>query len=351
MAAFHSAFDPTSGPSDWPFSTATLGRALPIETPATRGKSGSTKVVAKTRIAAIDVGSNAIRLVIGETDSRGEIRLLKKFREGVRLGKDTFSNGEISKRTLAQMLESFVHFKQLLREHRVSHVRAVATSALREASNKLAIVGAIADATGIKIEVIDGGEEGRLIFSAVSNRVDLTGTRSVLIDIGGGSVELTVAEGTKLRGSRSFQLGTVRLLERLSESGLKEKHLGELIAASMRPVRSFLRDTLRGKRVHFALGTGGNFECLGKLRVALLSKTSIHSITHEELSELTEHLSGLTVKERIRYLRLRDDRADVIVPAALVTLAVLAAIPTETLHIPFVGLREGLLRSLADSIE
>lgn len=302
-----------------------------------------------TRLAAIDVGSNAIRLVIGEIDGSGEIHILKKYREGVRLGKDTFSQGSISKKCIEQTLETFEKFRRFLKEHNVKHLRAVATSAMREASNSKALVAEILKTTGIKLEVIDGLEEGRLIFSAVANRVDLEGSRSVLIDIGGGSVEITITESHKIRATQSFPLGTVRLLEALASQGLKEKHATQVIEASMRPVRNFLREQLKGKTVHFAIGTGGNFECLGKLRVALLSKTSIYSMTLDELQELTDHLASMTVKERIQFLRLKNDRADVVVPAALVTLAVMKSIPTDTLNVPFVGLRDGILASLLNS--
>ncbi len=305
-----------------------------------------TKLQAGTRLAAIDVGSNAIRLVIGELETNGEVRTLKKYREAVRLGKDTFSEGAISKKCIERTLETFSKFKGFLKEHNVKHVRAVATSAMREAANSNAVVEAVLKQTGISIEVIDGFEEGRLIFSAVSNRVDLDGSRSILIDIGGGSVEVTVAEGLKIKSTQSFPLGTVRLLESLETRGLKEKHLPTVIEENFKPLRSFLNEQLKDKPVDFAIGTGGNFECLGKLRVALLSKTSIYSMTFEELVELTDHLASMTVKERVQFLRLKNDRADVIVPAALVTLAIMEAIPTDTLNVPFVGLRDGILASL-----
>ena len=313
---------------------------------ASTSRSEKTLVQTGTRLAAIDVGSNAIRLVIGEVEASGEIRVLKKYREGVRLGKDTFSEGSISKKCAERTLETFEKFKVFLKEHGVKHVRAVGTSALREASNSKSLVSDIFKLTGIKVEVIDGLEEGRLIFSAVCARVDLVGSRSVLIDIGGGSVEVTIAEGAVIKATQSFPLGTVRLLETLEARGLKEKHLPTVIEENFKPLRTFLRDQLKGKAVDFAIGTGGNFECLGKLRVALLSKTSIYSMTFEELTELTDHLASMSVKERIQYLRLKNDRADVVVPAALLTLTIMESIPTDTLNVPFVGLRDGILSSL-----
>lgn len=315
------------------------------KTPDTQPK---IRVRAGTRIAAIDVGSNAIRLVIGEYQATGEIKVLKKYREAVRLGKDVFATGAISKKCALKAIEAFEKFKGLIKEHRVEIVRAVGTSALREAGNRTALLNHIAKTCGINVEVIDGLEEGRLIFSAVTHHTDLTDKRSILIDIGGGSVEVTLTEGPHIKASQSFPLGTVRLLETLNARRLKEKHLPAIIAQNFKPVRDFIRSATKGRTVDFAIGTGGNFECLGKLRVALLSKTSIHSMTRDELQELTDHLASMSVKERIQYLRLKPDRADVIVPAALTTLAIMESIPTETLLVPFVGLRDGLLASIVE---
>ncbi len=328
-------------------STLLWGMTISPQPSLTTSPNSKPRLQPGSRIAAIDVGSNAIRLVIGEIDDKGEIKVLKKFREGVRLGKDTFSSGEISKKSIERTLETFIKFRRFIKEHDVKQVRAVGTSAMREAQNRDAVVAEVFKISGLQIQVIDGFEEGRLIFTAVSKRVDLESTRAVLIDIGGGSVELTIAEDGKIRATQTFPLGTVRLLEALEAKGLKEKHLPTIIEESFNPVRAFLREHLRTKSVDFAIGTGGNFECLGKLRVALLSKTSIYSMTFDELSELTDHLASITVKERMHYLRLKNDRADVVVPAALVTLAVMEAIPTDTLNVPFVGLRDGLLASLA----
>ena len=300
-----------------------------------------------TTLAAIDVGSNAIRLVIGELDRHGDIRILKKVREPVRLGKDVFAGGEISAKTREKALESFKKFRELMREHGVDRAKAVATSALREARDRESFIQEIKRSTGINIEIIDGLEEGRLIFSAVSDRVDLDEKVSLLIDIGGGSIELTVADHGKPVSTQTFKLGTVRLLQILEERGLKEKNLRGVISELCAPARTFLAG--HRKRLHFdqAIGTGGNFECLGKLRVALLQRNSIFSMNRAELEQVVKHLESMSVKERIQFLRLRPDRADVVVPAALVTLAVMEAADVDVLQVPYVGLRDGILSELS----
>lgn len=301
-------------------------------------------------LAAIDIGSNAIRLVIGTMDEYGDIKIVKKVREPVRLGKDVFGGGEISSKTREKALEAFLKFKSLIKEHDVHFTKAVATSALREAKGRDEFVHQVKKASGIEIEVIDGIEEGRLIYSAVSQRMNLNDKVVLLIDIGGGSVELTIADHGIRKATQTFKMGTVRLLQFLETRGLKEKHLPDVIREHAAPIREFLNANLKGLHLDLAIGTGGNFETLGKLRVALLHKNSIFSMTQKELGELVTHLETMSVKERIQFLRLRPDRADVVVPAARVTQMVMDLAKVELLSIPYVGLRDGILADLGSRV-
>lgn len=298
------------------------------------------------KIAAIDIGSNAIRLVIGGVDQHGDIRILKKIREPVRLGKDVFANGTIGAKTREKALDVFKSFAGLLQEFDVHHSKAVATSALRDARDRQEFVDQVHKSSGIKIDVIDGIEEGRLIFSAVAHKVNLTDKVALLIDIGGGSVELTIVDHGSSRATETFKLGTLRMLQILETRGLKEKALRDIIDESMIAARGFLSRQLKDLHVDIVIGTGGNFESLGKLRVALLHKNSIFSMTRHELAQLVEHLESMTYKERVQFLRLRPDRADVVIPAAIVTLAVMRHVDAEILGIPYVGLRDGILAEL-----
>lgn len=300
------------------------------------------------RLAAIDVGSNAIRLVIGELDRHGDIKTLKKYREPIRLGKDVFKNGTVSTKSLERVIRTFEKFSDAIRSHKVEVSRAVATSAMREAKNRDELIKAVKFATDISIDVIDGIEEGRLIFSAVTHRVDLQEKVSLLIDIGGGSAELTIADHGKPISCQTFKMGTVRLLQLLEDRGFKEKQIRPIIQELIGPVKLFLNRTLKGLKIDHAIGTGGNFECLGKLRVALLQKNSIFSMTLRELDQLVLHLESMSIKERIQFLRLKPDRADVVVPAALVASAIMASGEVDVLTIPYVGLRDGILADLAE---
>lgn len=302
------------------------------------------------RLAAIDVGSNAIRLVIGGLDAHGDITILKKVREPVRLGQDVFSTGELSEKTREKAIDAFVKFKSHIKDGDIKAVRAVATSALREAKNRDAFVADVKAASGIQIDIIDGIEEGRLIFGAVSHRVNLNDKVALLIDIGGGSVELTIADHGHPVATQSFKLGTVRLLQEIAKRGLQEKALRPMIEELMGPARDFIKKETRSLHVDLAIGTGGNFETMGKLRVAILHKSSIFSMTANEIGDLAAHLETMTVKERIQYLRLRPDRADVIIPASHVTRAVMEVAQTDVLNIPYVGLRDGILNDLGSKL-
>lgn len=302
------------------------------------------------RLAAVDIGSNAIRLVIGQIDDHGDISVLKKFREPVRLGEDVFSKGEISEKTSEKALAAFIRFRNRIKEGQIKHVRAVATSALREAKNRDEFIASVKKASGLSIEVIDGLEEGRLIYSAVSHRVNLNDKVALLIDIGGGSVELTVVDHGARKATQSFKMGTVRILQLIQQRGLKEGSARLVIDELMGPAREFIAKQTEKFHIDIAVGTGGNFETLGKLRVALLHKNSIFSMYSSEVADLAAHLETMSLKERIQFLRLRPDRADVIVPAAHLTRAVMDAAQTEVLVIPYVGLRDGILTEMGSKV-
>ena len=302
------------------------------------------------RLAAVDIGSNAIRLVIGQIDDHGDISVLKKFREPVRLGQDVFAGGLITAKTREKAIGAFLRFRNRIKEGQIKRVRAVATSALREAKNRDEFIAQVKKASGISIEVIDGLEEGRLIYSAVSHRVNLNDKVAMLIDIGGGSVELTVVDHGVRKATQSFKLGTVRMLQLIEQRGMKEASIPLLIDELMGPARDFIAKQIDKLHIDIAVGTGGNFETLGKLRVALLHKNSIFSMSSSEVGEIAAHLETMSLKERIQFLRLRPDRADVVIPAAHLTRAVMEKAQTELLLIPYVGLRDGILTEMGSRL-
>jgi len=298
------------------------------------------------RISAIDIGSNAIRMMVVEVNT--PFRIIKKFRAPVRLGHDAFTTGLISPHNFDLALSTFEQFSKTNQEYGVSKVRAVATSACREAKNSQAFVAEVQKQCGIKIEVIDGIEEGRLIHLAVQKELDLAGKNTMLIDVGGGSVEVTFSHGTKMQATKSFPMGTVRVLENLTKRKLHESQLNVIMGEFIPDLAEHIHKNSDHQRIDFAIGTGGNLECLAQLKGRLLKKAPTTYVTLPELSQIITGLRSLSIKDRIEKLQLRPDRADVIVPASLLIETILRQAEVEKIVIPNVGLRDGLIWSMID---
>lgn len=274
------------------------------------------------------------------------VREIKKIRSPVRLGKEVFLDKPISQQTLNNSIETFEHFRNINQKHRVQNCRAVATSALREASNKNEFIDRIMKKSGLKVEVIDGIEEARLIYLAVSREVELKGKRCVLIDVGGGSVEVTLSDNGKMKQTESFPMGTVRILDQLIKRKLDESLLKVIVGDYIRPVFNFIDKNDFQHDVDFAIGTGGNLECMARLKWDILKKSSNTFVTLNELIEIYDKLAKMSIKERIEKLNLRPDRADVILPAIYTVKMILRQCDANRIFIPRVGLRNGILWSM-----
>lgn len=299
------------------------------------------------RVSAIDIGSNAIRMMIADVSPHTpSLHVVKRFRAAVRLGHDVFTTGTITPKSLEIAKTTFLHYADTNRQFGVELCRAVATSACREAKNQQEFVTEILQTSGIKIEVIDGTEEGRLIHLAVRKELDLDNTKTMLIDIGGGSVEVTFSKGDRLLASKSFPMGTVRILENLQKRSLNESHLNIIIGEFLGELGNHIYGNCENESVNFAIGTGGNLECLGNLKLQLLNRAPTTFLTLDELDAIIEKLRTLKVKERIEKLKMRPDRADVILPAAMLVQTILRQAETRKILIPSVGLRDGLIWSM-----
>lgn len=292
-------------------------------------------------IAAIDVGSNAIRMAVARPVRGGQLEVLESTRLPVRLGQDVFTSGQLSESMMQAAVDAFLRFRSIADQFGVSQLRAVGTSALREAENGEVLLDRIVRQSGIQVEIISGEEEARLIHLAVSKAVDLTGKRAVLIDIGGGSVEVTIVRGDEILSSESYPMGTVRLLKRLgANGGLMDIHLLREYTESAR--RRIDRE-LGGEKVDLCAGTGGNLEEMGLLRKRLFRRETSDRITLDELNALIEKLSEMTIEERIKKLDLRPDRADVLLPACMVVHLIAREARVREIQIPGVGLKDGVL--------
>jgi exopolyphosphatase/guanosine-5'-triphosphate,3'-diphosphate pyrophosphatase len=309
------------------------------------------------KIAAIDAGSNALRLIVGSVNDSWQVEPVENVRLPVRLGRDAFSNGVLQERTIQQAVNAFLHFQRVAESLGVVRTRAVATSAMREAGNSDILIDRIARTSGIEVEIIGGAEEARLIHLAVAKAVNLKGKRAVLIDIGGGSVEVTISENENITSLESFNMGTVRLLEKLDGRKAsyprgpgKTQPFGMLVREYAEAARRRINHEIGPAHVHVCVGTGGNVEELGRLRQKFLRETDGSLITLKELDELIQALGALTVKQRMRKFNLQPDRADVILPAAIVLQTVAQEAHVRHIDIPGVGLKDGVLIELADQL-
>jgi exopolyphosphatase/guanosine-5'-triphosphate,3'-diphosphate pyrophosphatase len=232
----------------------------------------------------------------------------------------------------------------------VTYMRAVATSAAREASNSRTLVARIRKATGIRLEIIDGLEEAQLIFAGVAAAVDLSNRTAMLIDMGGGSVEVTIARNGGALGCETLGLGAVRLLTQMKALGKVEADVDDLIAPFRGAVAGLVEAEIRDRKPDICIGTGGNLECLGRLRGPLLGKEKLGKVKLADLDVMIDKLLAMTPAERIETLGLRADRADVVAIAAIVLRMVMQdAGVTKTLT-PGVGLNQGLLRQAVDRV-
>ncbi|MDQ6966167.1 MAG: Ppx/GppA phosphatase family protein [Mariprofundaceae bacterium] len=290
-------------------------------------------------IAAIDVGSNAMRLGIALRDENGQPNIILRHREPVRLGHDAFTSGALSETTQNEAIQAFRQFRRILDRHHVGNLRATATSAMRDSSNGAELVKRIAEETGIKLELISGEEEARLVYLSISTRVDLNHHFALLIDIGGGSVEVTVCDDSEIIASQSFRIGTVRLLEILGSS----EDFTVLLSEYLDGMRRKLRAQIGKRKVDLCIGTGGNCLSIGELGMQLELSKSSNEISRKGLRKTIKKLGRMSVEQRILEFGLRPDRADVILPAAMVLREIMSVGKAAALRTPEASLLDGIL--------
>jgi exopolyphosphatase/guanosine-5'-triphosphate,3'-diphosphate pyrophosphatase len=305
------------------------------------------------RLAAIDVGSNAVRMIIGEVTREGQILILKSLRAPIRLGEDVFQHRAVSEKTARKFVKTFEKFGKILKRYKVDISLAVATSAMREASNAPKIISMVQKQTGIHLCVVDGLEEARLINLAVSRVLNIGDQLAALIDIGGGSLELSFLDHGHLIASNTFPMGAVRLMAEANTQNHQTTidSLLPLIRSKEKKLVEFTRAHLGSRKTQIAAGTGGNIEALGKLRVGLLGRTSSSFLLLEDLETMIRLLGSMSYQARVEQLGLRPDRADVILPAAMTLRSIMKTIGVNDLLVPGVGLKDGILLELKDHID
>ncbi len=312
-----------------------------------RDGESSEPAVFPLRVGAIDVGSNAIRFLAAEFSQPTKYVALEQVRTPVRLGHDVFLTGRLAPSAVDAAVAALAGFHDRLHSMEIGHYRAVGTSAVRDSENRDEFLDRVRTQAGTTIEVITGAEEARLVHQAVRNRINLGRKKWVLADLGGGSVEVSLVDDEKIHWSVSHGMGSVRLLEELTvagdEPGRFRRRLQEYAATLRIPA------TKRSRLAGF-IATGGNIESLAKLADAEADERGVARIPLGKLRELIELFARLSYRQRVDDLGLREDRADVILPAAMVyeRLCVLAGF--DSIHVPNVGVKDGVVLDLVDDV-
>ncbi len=286
------------------------------------------------RLAAIDIGSNAARLLIADVMAgpQGKTEFIKSVlvRVPLRLGFDVFDKGMISPGKVEKIVKTIKSYRLLLDVYDVKHWKACATSAMRDAANAPEIIQRVKEETGLEIEVISGDQEASLIYE---NHIaeNMSEKESYLyIDVGGGSTELTFFSDGKLVFKKSFNIGTIRLLK------------SQVTETSWEELKEAVREKTKGYHHVTAIGTGGNINKV----FSLSKKKDGKPLSLELLRDYYKEFSNLSVSQRISLHKLREDRADVIVPALLIYINVMRWADAEEIYVPKIGLADGLIHTL-----
>ncbi|MFQ5355228.1 MAG: Ppx/GppA family phosphatase, partial [Mariprofundaceae bacterium] len=298
-------------------------------------------------IGAIDVGSNAMRLGIATRAPDGTPHLIQRFREPVRLGHDAFTTGILSRQTMDNAIEAFQRFRGILDRHHIDKYRAIATSAMRDSENGYILIRRILEETDIELELISGDEEAQLVHYSICRRADLTDKLTLLVEMGGGSVEVTLCDDGKIVAAQSFKIGTVRLLEILGEGD----NFNLLLREYLDGTRKKLMEMIGKRKINLCIATGGNASAIGELAYKTLQTKSPHQISRKLLRQLIKQLAKLNLEERIRKLGLRPDRADVILPAAMVFHDVMSLARVKKMAMPDASLLDGIALDMMDSTQ
>jgi exopolyphosphatase/guanosine-5'-triphosphate,3'-diphosphate pyrophosphatase len=290
------------------------------------------------RLAAIDIGSNAARLLISDVipGLQGVPEFIKVVlvRVPLRLGFDVFDKGEISSAKEEKIIKTIKAYKLLLDVYEVKHLRACATSAMRDAANAGEILKKVKVETGIKIHIITGQEEASFIYE---NHIaeNMNKDESYLyIDVGGGSTELTFFSDGKLVFKESFNIGTIRLLK------------NQVTEATWDEMKEFIRKKTKGYHHVTAIGSGGNINKI----FSISKRKEGKPLSLELLRDYYKEFSNLSLSQRISLYKFHEDRADVIVPALLIYINIMRWADAEEIYVPKIGLADGLIHSLYEEV-
>jgi exopolyphosphatase / guanosine-5'-triphosphate,3'-diphosphate pyrophosphatase len=286
------------------------------------------------KYAAIDIGSNAMRLLIMNIiEQKGkEVHFNKSalIRVPIRLGQDAFTVGEISEENIDRMIDAMKAFKLLMKVYKVEKYMACATSAMREAYNGKEVTEIIKKKADIKIEIIDGKKEAAIIASSDLHQFITTNENYLYVDVGGGSTEFSLFSNGKMLVSKSFKNGTVRLLNNM---------VNEVV---WQEIEKWIKTNTEGLDNIIMIGSGGNINKTFKLSGKMQDKP----LTYKYLKSQFEYFNSLTYEQRIAELGLNTDRADVIIPALTIYLSAMKWSGANHIYVPKIGLSDGIVKAL-----
>ena len=290
-------------------------------------------------LAAIDIGSNAARLLISSVievgNKRPEFNKVNLVRVPLRLGFDVFETGKISKDRIEMLIQTMKAYRHLLKVYDVTEFRACATSAMRDAKNGQEIIDLVKKETGITIEVLTGDKEASMINQThVAEMLDRFHSY-LYVDVGGGSTELTFFDEGKMKYRESFNIGTIRLLK------------GQVDEKSWNLMRDHLKQNTKSNLPITAIGSGGNINKV----FSMSKKKEGKPLPLQLLRDFHKELSSYSIDERIRIYKLKEDRADVIVPALLIYINIMRWAEIPEIYVPKIGIADGLIQTLYDDIQ
>lgn len=292
------------------------------------------------KLAAIDIGSNAVRILITEvvinkqSKNNPQFNKINFLRVPIRLGFDVFEKKHISKEKIDMLIQTLKAFRHLINAYKVDNIKVCATSAMRDAENSKTVIEVIKKDTGLDIEVITGKEEAKLIYeNHIAEDLDIRG-KYLYIDVGGGSTEVSFFDKGRLAYNNSYNIGTIRLLK------------GKIQEKDWQYFKEGIKKATKNNSNIAAIGSGGNINKIFSLSKKKEGKPLSIELLHKYFNELKD----LTIEEKIKNYNLKSDRADVIVPALEIYLNAMSWAGCKKIYVPKIGLADGLIHHLWESV-
>ena len=321
------------------------------------GTGSGTLPVAARQVAVIDIGTSSIRMAVGEIDERGTVRTLESLSRAVPIGKDTFTSGSIRRSTIEDCVKILSSYVEILEAYGIAagdQLRCVATSAVREADNRLAFIDRIFIATGIQVEPLDEAEVSRITFLGVQPTLrdqDLANSRSIVVEVGGGSTEFLVVQAGQVVFSHTYNLGSLRIREMLEslrapqrkERKLMENHIGRYVTQARQQIHAVQSDDVSTELI----ALGGDFRFAATQLVPDRVEDSLAAIPIADYEQFVEKTFPLPIDELVQEYHLSFPDAETLGPALLSMLHIARAFDVTQLRVSNVNLRDGLLQELA----